>query len=185
MIYHHKPDLKEKTFFFISGILTSVPLTLFVGEIFSGYLCVVLPLFYATLCSTAIAAPLIEEFTKAYPLFYRHGESERSIFTLGFLVGLGFGVSEFFVYVLALGVPILVRVPGIFFHAASTSITAYGIAKKRPIMFYLIAAFLHFLNNFSALFGPLWFVGGITAVAMTYSFSWQLYKKTSESNIIQ
>ena len=89
-----------------------------------------LSLFYATLCSTAIAAPFIEEFTKDYPLFYRHGESERSIFTLGFLVGLGFGVSEFFVYVLALGVLILIKVPGIFFHAASTSISAYGIAKK-------------------------------------------------------
>ena len=177
----HRPDLKEKIFFFISGILTSVPLTLFIGR-FTDSLCVVwrVPIFYATLCSTAIFAPLIEEFAKAYPLFYRHGETERSVFTLGFLVGLGFGIPEFFIYVLALGVSIPLRLPGIFFHAASTSITAYGIATKRPAQFYLIAVVLHFSNNFSALFGPFWFIGGVAAVAVTYLLSWRLYRKTSE-----
>jgi len=177
----HRPDLKEKIFFFISGILTSVPLTLFIGR-FTDSLCVVwrVPIFYATLCSTAIFAPLIEEFAKAYPLFYRHGETERSVFTLGFLVGLGFGIPEFFIYVLALGVSIPLRLPGIFFHAASTSITAYGIATKRIAQFYLIAVVLHFSNNFSALFGPFWFIGGVAAVAVTYLLSWRLYRKTSE-----
>lgn len=156
----------------------SVPITLFIGR-FTDSLCVVLPIFYAMLCSTAISAPLIEEFAKAYPLFHRHGETEKSIFILGFLVGLGFGISEFFLYVLIYGVPILFRLPGIFFHAASTSITAYGIAAKRPARFYLIAVALHFSNNFSALFGPFWFIGGIAAIAITYFLSWRLYRKTS------
>jgi RsiW-degrading membrane proteinase PrsW (M82 family) len=178
----HRPSVREKFFFFISGVIISVPLTLLV-ERFSGSLCVALPVFYATLCSTAIFAPLIEEFAKAYPLFYRHGETERSIFTLGFLVGLGFGISEFLVYVFALGVPIPLRVPGIFFHAASVSITAYGIATKRPIQFYLIAVALHFSNNFSAMFGPFWIIGGVAATVITYIISWRLYRKTSERMI--
>jgi len=125
----HRPNLRENLFFFVSGIIMSVPLTLFIGW-FTDSLCVVLPIFYARLCSTVISTPLIEEFAKAYPLFYRHGETEKSIFTLGFIVGLGFGISEFFVYVLTLGAPILFRLPGILFHAASTSITAYGIEQS-------------------------------------------------------
>lgn len=188
-IWLHKPDLREKIFFFTSGIITSVPLTLFVGT-FADSLCVALPVFYATLCSTAIFAPFIEEFAKAYPLFYRHGETEKSIFTLGFLVGLGFGFSEFFLYVLVLGAPLIVRLPGIFFHAASTSITAYGIAKKRSVLFYLIAVILHFTNNFFALFGFYSSnnflaqlgarIGILAALATTLFLSSQLYYKTSE-----
>ncbi len=177
----HKPDSQEKVFFFISGIIISVPLTLYIGS-FTDYLCVLsrISLFYVTICTTAIFTPLVEEFAKAYPLFYRHGETERSIFTLGFLVGLGFGISEFFVYVLALGVPIPIRLPGLVFHAASTSITAYGIATKRPVPFYLIAVILHFSNNFSALFGSAWLIGGIGAVIIAYFLSWYFYHKTSE-----
>ena len=184
----HRPNLREKIFFFTSGIITSVPLTLFVGT-FTDSQCVALPIFYATLCSTAIFAPFIEEFAKAYPLFYRHGETEKSIFTLGFLVGLGFGLSEFLLYVIVLEAPILVRLPGIFFHAASTSITAYGIATKRSVMFYLIAVILHFSNNFSALFGlssNTFFaqlsarIGIVAALAITLFLSSQLYYKTSE-----
>jgi RsiW-degrading membrane proteinase PrsW (M82 family) len=183
-IKSHTPSLTEKLFFFISGTLTSVPLTLFVGT-FTDQLCVVLPIFYASLCSIVILAPLVEEFAKAYPLFFRHGETERSIFTLGFLVGLGFGISEFLVYILALDAPVLMRLPGILFHGTSTSITAYGIAKKRPIPFYLIAAFVHFINNISALLDPFWYIGGLVAIATTYSLSWRLYHKTSERFIDQ
>jgi RsiW-degrading membrane proteinase PrsW (M82 family) len=177
----HRPDLREKVFFFISGIVISVPFTLYIGS-FTDYLCTVsaVSLFYASICTTAIFTPLIEEFAKAYPLFYRHGETERSIFTLGFLVGLGFGISEFLVYVFALGTPIPIRLPGLFFHAASTSITAYGIATKRPVGFYVIAVVLHFANNFTALFGAVWYVGGIGAVMIAYFLSWYFYRKTSE-----
>jgi len=182
MIDHYKPDLREKLFFFISGIIISVPFTFFFGQ-FTDYLCIVLPLLFASICSTAVFTPLIEEFAKAYPLFYRHCETERSLFTLGFLVGLGFGISEFFVYVLVLGAPFLLRLPAIFFHAASTSIVAYGIARKKILPFYLLAVFLHFLNNFSAFYGLFWFVGGGLALILTYYFSWRLYKHTSEEAI--
>ena len=180
----HRPTLGEKLFFLASGVITSVPLTLFVGT-FTDSLCIALPIFYATLCSVAIFTPFIEEFAKAFPLFYRHGETERSIFTLGLLVGLGFGFSEFLLYVLALGAPIYVRLPGVFFHAASTSIIAYGIARKQPVRFYLVATILHFTNNFSAIIGSFYDIGynigGVAAIAITIFLSLHLYKRTSET----
>ena len=77
----HKPSPNEKLFFFLSGVIVSVPFTLFFSQL-SNYICVVLPVFYANLCSIAVITPFVEEFAKAYPLFYRHGESERSIFHL-------------------------------------------------------------------------------------------------------
>jgi RsiW-degrading membrane proteinase PrsW (M82 family) len=78
---------------------------------------------------------LVEEVAKVFPLFYRHGETERSIFNLGVLVGLGFGVTEFALYVFTLNAFFIFRLPGIIFHASSAGITAYGIAKKKPVLF--------------------------------------------------
>lgn len=179
----HKPDFRERLFFFISGIIISVPFTLFVGTL-TRALCVLMTVFFASICATTLFTPLIEEFAKAYPLFYRHGETERSLFSLGFLVGLGFGISEFFLYVLVLDAPIPLQLPGLFFHAASTSITTYGIANKRSLQFYLIAVALHALNNFSAFFGLFWFIGGIVAVVISYFLSWLLYRKTSGEFVV-
>jgi len=188
IILLHKPSLREKLFFLISGMIMSVPLTLFVDQFASNILSV-LPLFYAALLSLVVLAPFLEEFAKAFPLFYRHGETERSIFVLGFLVGLGFGIFEFLVYVFVLEAPIVVRLPAVFFHGASTSITAYGIATKRTSWFYLIAVSLHLLNNASAffqliidssaLFGS-WSIGTYLATAITYLLSWNLYRNTRE-----
>ncbi len=178
IIKHHQPDLREKIFFFISGIIVSVPLTLFFGTL-TDTLCIILPFFFAQVCSIVIFTPIIEEFAKAFPLFYRHGETERSIFILGFLVGLGFGIAEFIVYVVGLGVPIIVRLPGILFHAASTSIVAYGIAKKRAAFFYILAVTLHFLINFTAIF-EIGFLVTIAVFFITYSLSWYFYNRTTD-----
>jgi hypothetical protein len=179
-VFVHRPSLQEKLFFLLSGIITSVPLTLFVGT-FTDSLCISLPIFYAQICSTVIFTPFVEEFAKAFPLFYRHGETTRSLFSLGFIVGLGFGFTEFLIYVFALGQSILIRLPGIFFHAASTSITAYGIGTHRTLPFYLIAVGLHFAINFAATFPSIWIIVGPTAIAITYYLSWYLYKRTSET----
>ena len=167
---NHRPGTREKLFFLLSGVVVSVPMTIFV-ESFSGY----------GLLSAVIIAPIVEEFAKAYPLFYRHGETERSIFTLGFLVGLGFGISEFFMYVVFFGAPIPIRLPALLFHATNASIVAYGIAKRRTLPFYLIAVFLHLSNNFFAGLGLLWFVGGVAATAGSYLLSWRLWRRTSET----
>jgi RsiW-degrading membrane proteinase PrsW (M82 family) len=175
----HKPGFKEKLFFLTSGIIVSVPLTLFIAG-FSDRLCILMPMFYATICSVAIFAPFVEEFAKAYPLFYRHGETERSIFILGLLAGAGFGATEFVLYVFTLGEPILSRIPGVIFHAASTSITGYGIAKKQPIPFYLIAVALHFSNNFFAVLNLFGYIAGPATVAAAIFLSWHLFGKTKE-----
>lgn len=178
IIKHHQPDFREKMFFFISGIIVSVPLTLFFGTL-TDTLCIILPFFLAQVCSIVIFTPVIEEFAKAFPLFYRHGETERSIFILGFLVGLGFGIAEFFVYVVGLGAPIILRLPGILFHAASTSIVAYGIAKKRAALFYIIAVTLHFLINFTAIF-EIGFIVTISVFFITYYLSWHFFNRTTD-----
>ncbi len=181
IIRPHKPDLKEKLFFLLSGIIVSIPITLLFGTFTRNFLGV-LPSFFASLISIIIFTPFIEEFAKAYPLFYRHGETQRSIFILGFLVGLGFGITEFILYVFVLDIPVVVRLPGILFHAASTSIVAYGIAKKQPVRFYLIAVSLHLLNNFSAVIetGD---IGVIVANLAAYYLCLRLYMKSTDQFI--
>ncbi len=83
----HTPGIREKIFFFISGLLVSVPFTLFLGQFYD---------YVPLLIASAVMAPFIEELAKVFPLFYRHGETERSIVMLGILIGLGFGITEFF-----------------------------------------------------------------------------------------
>ena len=181
----HKPDIKEKIFFFVSGILVSVPFTLF----FSGFadaFCVTLPLFYGQVCSIVIFAPFIEEFAKVFPLFYRHGETERSIVTLAILTGLGFGVTEFVLYVFTLEASFVSRIPAVIFHASSAGITAYGIAKKKTLLFYFFAVLLHLANNFIALLAfSLSVIPGIVVVIVTYLLAWRLYNRTTEKVFVQ
>jgi RsiW-degrading membrane proteinase PrsW (M82 family) len=180
----HKPDAGEMLFFFLCGVIISTPLTLFVYQ-YTDFLLVGLNSTTITLISRAFFAPFIEEFSKAYPLFYRHGETQRSIFNLALLVGLGFGTVELLTYVYALGVPIVSRLPGLFFHPASTSITAYGIATKRPLPFYMAAVSLHFSYNFLAVIGSGYdFSPGIFVVAIAVYASWQLRNSTREKIVI-
>ncbi len=172
----HKPSRKELVFFFISGILVSVPMALFFSNVYP---------YVSILISTALIAPFVEELAKVFPLFYRHGETERSIVTLGVLIGLGFGISEFFLYVVFLHVPPIARVPGVIFHASSASITAYGIAKKNPLPYYLISVTLHAANNFFAItsIGLGVFVE-LLVVIVAYLLAWQFYHKASPEKIV-
>jgi RsiW-degrading membrane proteinase PrsW (M82 family) len=180
----HKPDVKEKIFFFISGLLVSVPFTLFFSD-FTDSLCNVLPMFFGQVCSVVLFAPFIEEFAKVFPLFYRHGETERSIMTLAILTGLGFGVTEFALYVFVLDVPFIDRIPGVIFHASSAGITAYGIAKKKPLRFYLIAVSLHLTNNLFALLGAsLLYLPAVAILLAAYLLAWRLYQRTSETIVV-
>jgi len=186
VIQLHKPDASEMMFFFLCGVIISVPLTLFIYQ-YTDSLLVSLNLFTIAFVSRAFFAPFIEEFSKAYPLFYRHGETQRSIFNLAVLVGLGFGLVELLTYVSVLGVPIIYRLPGLFFHPASTAVTAYGIATKRPLPFYLIAVFFHFANNYLALaltdsFHQL--LSSIFVVSVTVFVFWQLRNRTKEKIVI-
>ncbi len=180
----HKPDAEEQFFFLSAGIIMSIPMTVLAEQLSTGLAIVNLSTFYAMVLSIAVIAPLIEEFAKAYPLFYRHGETERSIVTLGFLTGLGFGLVEFFLYVFVLSAPILLRLPELVFHATNTAIVAYGVAIKKPLPFYLMAVFLHFLINFLGLFDLFWFLGFAIAIPASYFLALQLYNKSREVIVI-
>jgi len=172
----HKPSTKELIFFFISGILVSVPMALFFSNVYP---------YVPLVVSTVVFAPFVEEVAKVFPLFYRHGETERSIVSLGVLIGLGFGISEFFLYVVFLNVPPIARVPGVIFHASSAAITAYGIAKKNPLPFYLISVALHATNNFFAVTN---IAAGVfielVVVIVAYLLAWQFYHKASPQKIV-
>ena len=172
----HKPSMRELVFFFLSGILVSVPMALFFSNTYQ---------YFPILISTAFLAPFVEELAKVFPLFYRHGETERSIVTLGALTGLGFGISEFFLYVFYLHVPPIARVPGVIFHASSTSISAYGVAKKKPVPYYLISVALHATNNFFALTSiSLGVFVELLVVVVAYLLAWQFYHKASPEKMV-
>lgn len=179
----HRPDLDEKVFFFGMGVTISVPLTLFVYQ-YTDLLLIGLDSFLIAFFSRVIFAPFVEEFSKAYPLFYRHGETERAIFDLSLIVGLGFGLVEFLTYIYILEVPLIFRIPGILFHPASTSIIGYGIAKKKPIPCYLIAVMLHLANNYISLTADNSLIGSVLVVSITVFIAWWLRKDTKDDVLI-
>lgn len=178
----HRPGIKEKLFFLLSGIIISTPFPALANSLIDYFLLINLPFFYGSLISASIIAPILEEFAKAYPLFYRHGETEKSIITLGFYTGLGFGIAEFLIYTLVLHVPVASRFPLVFFHASNTSIVAYGIGRHKAWIFYLIAVFLHGLYNYSVSSGQLNIVA-ILPVAFSFVFALFLYRKAKEIKI--
>jgi len=182
----HKPDLKEKIFFLLAGLLVSVPFTIFFSD-FSNSLCDFMPILFAQLCSVVLLAPFIEEFAKVFPLLYRHGENERSLMTLGVLTGLGFGITEFILYTFVLGAPLFSRLPGLIFHSASAGITTYGIIKNQPFRFYIFSVTLHSINNVVSLFStslPILIPIAIIILVLSYYSFWHFYNKTSEKIIV-
>ncbi len=173
----HKPSNRELAFFFASGILVSIPFALFFSQFYT---------YFPAVIAVIILAPFIEEIAKVFPLFYRHGETERSYVTLGILIGLGFGISEFVLYVFFLGVPFVARIPGVVFHASSAAITAYGIAKKNPLPYYLVSVSLHIANNFVALSGLLIFgsIGELLILITVYLLAWRFYRQASKDKMV-
>jgi hypothetical protein len=174
----HKPSRKELAFFFVSGILVSIPFASFFETLY--------PAEFSVALLIVVLSPFIEELAKVFPLFYRHSETELSLVTLGLLIGLGFGIAEFSEYVIFLGVPPIARIPGIIFHASSATITAYGIAKKNPLPYYLLAVTFHIANNFFALAGGIFF--GVFAELLVligvYLLAWRFYHKASKEKMV-
>jgi len=170
-------------FFFLCGVIMSVPITLFISGLADPLLSG-LDTSLALLISTAFLAPFIEEFSKIFPLYYRHGETQRSIMRLAVTVGFGFGLVELITYVAVAGVPILFRLPGLAFHPASTAIAAYGVATRKPLPYYALAVALHFSNNFLVVINPLPISASIIIVAVTVWIAWTLYHRTKEKFIV-
>lgn len=173
-------SLTKASFYFLSGVFVSIPFTFYTKTIMNR-LCIMIPAFAARIFSTAIFTPFLEELAKAYPLMYRQGDTERSIFLQGAIVGLGFGVAEALIYVFMLGAPMVIRLPGILFHTLTAPITAYGIARNRPLPLYLLAVTLHFLNNLSAIYDLLWLTTGYPILIITCTIAWYLNGNSSNS----
>jgi RsiW-degrading membrane proteinase PrsW (M82 family) len=173
----HKPSRREYIFFFASGIVVSVP--------FASLFETLYPTEFSVAFLIIVIAPFIEELAKVFPLFYRHGETERSLVTLGLFIGLGFGIAELVEYVAIGGVPIIVRLPGIIFHASSATITAYGVAKKNPLPYYLIAVGLHVANNFFALTGDIFSVfAELLILIVVYLLAWRYWHMARKDVIV-
>jgi len=172
----HKPKLREYIFFFSSGILISLPFASFFESLY--------PTSFSMALLIIVIAPIIEELAKVFPLFYRHGETERSIVTLGLLIGIGFGIAELTGYVI-IGVPLLARIPGVIFHASSATITAYGVAKKNPLPYYLTAVFLHIANNFFALTAESYsFFMVLLVLYSAYVLAWRYWRRARKDVIV-
>lgn len=173
----HKPSTRELIFFFSCGILVSFPFVLFFNSVYP---------FFPIALVIIVLGPFIEELAKVFPLFYRHGETERSIVTLGVLIGLGFGISELVLDVFFYGQPLIARIPGVIFHASSAGITAYGIAKKNPLPYYLIAAILHITNNFLAVVntGILGWIAVTIVLVVAYLLAGRFYRQASKEKIV-
>jgi len=161
----------ERLFFFLSGLVVGVPVALFFESISH--------LWFTTLGVATLVAPIVEEFAKADPLFFRHERTGRSLMILGLLSGFGFGVAEFIAYVYS-GVPFLIRLPAVAFHAAGTSIVGYGVYKRETFRYYVLAVGLHFLNNLFGSLGWLWLTGGLGATLTSYYLAWTLYRRVSK-----
>jgi RsiW-degrading membrane proteinase PrsW (M82 family) len=185
VVYSHQPGVGEAAFFFISGFLLSVPMTIFFESSASSYLLSFLSLGLSRIVSAILVAPFMEEFAKIFPMFYRHGETGKSLVTLSFLMGLGFGISEFVAYVFIYGVPFYVRLPLIFFHASTTSIIAYGISSGQTVKYYILAVFLHFLLNAFAVVGTVAIFGYLAVLVVTYFLSHRLFLLSSERFVLQ
>jgi RsiW-degrading membrane proteinase PrsW (M82 family) len=164
----------------------SLPFTLLFSG-FSNSLCVAMSLLLAKVCTLVLFAPFIEEVAKVFPLFYRHGETERSLIDLGILVGVGFGITEYTLYVFTLGAPVLSRILGVIFHALRAAITVYGIAKKKPVQFYLTAVAFHLAYNLLVLSSsevPFIYMPAVIVLVAPYLLAWHLYRRTSETIVL-
>lgn len=177
-------ELGKKAFFFLSGVLISVALTSHVRsfvdplllkiQLFKGQRWTLIIPFRKTLIT-----PFLEEFAKAYPIMYRSDDNERSLVTLGSLVGLGFGIVESIQYISTGREPMIGRLLPTLFHAASTAIVAYGIAKDRPMRSYLASVTLHSLNNLSFVLKLPWHISTYPILLATFSIAVLLHRKTS------
>lgn len=174
----HKPNRRELIFFFASGILVSIPFAAFFESFVpvGGFSAVLL---------LVVFAPPIEELSKVFPLFYRHGETERSIVTLGLLIGLGFGTAEFFEYIFLAGAPVIGSIPHLIFHASSATITSYGIAKKNPIPYYILAVSLHMTSNlFVFATDVIGVFAQLLVLIAVYLLAVHFYRKSSKEKMV-
>jgi len=130
-------------------------------DLTNWYLLVAFPL--------VLISGIVQEATKLAPVLFCWWRSKKSFtprfgLMLGAVSGAGFGVFEaIWVHnqMFAQGISWSVvdnyalglweRVFTVAFHIAASALTGYGIAKKKGWLFYVIAAFLHGIINYSVI----------------------------------
>ena len=131
------------------------------ADISSWYLLIAFPL--------VLLSGLVQEAAKLVPTLFAWWRSKRSLtpkagLIIGAVSGAGFGVFEAIwvhnqIFVngvswsvvdnYALG--LWERIFAVAFHIAASALTGWGIAKRKGWLFYVIAAFLHGIVNFSVI----------------------------------
>ncbi|MDP2901448.1 MAG: PrsW family glutamic-type intramembrane protease, partial [Candidatus Bathyarchaeota archaeon] len=117
----HRPGKLEMVSYLIQRLIVSVAISVTLETVARNYVAIVVPGDLGYVILVSVFAPVIEEFTKVFPLLFRHAETEKSIVKLGLLAGLGFGIAEFAVYVWVLGAPVAIRFPEMLFHASNAA----------------------------------------------------------------
>lgn len=130
-------------------------------DLTNWYLLVAFPL--------VLISGIVQEATKLAPVLFCWWRSKKSFtprfsLMLGAVSGAGFGVFEaiwvhnqIFVNGVSWSVVdnyamgLWERVFGVAFNIAVSALTGYGIAKKKGWLFWVIAAFLHGISNYSAI----------------------------------
>lgn len=99
---------------------------------------------------------------------------------------MGFGVAEFFEYIFLANVPVVAAIPHIIFHGSSATMTAYGIAKKKSLPYFLIAVSLHIVNNFFALTNDLFLglLAELLVLIAVYLLAWRYYHRASAEKMV-
>ncbi len=75
----HHPGTLEMTSFFVQGLIVSVAISVFLETLARDYVAVTIPGDIGYVILVTVFAPVIEEFTKIFPLLNRHAETEKSI----------------------------------------------------------------------------------------------------------
>lgn len=151
---------------------------------------------YADMATSVLSAPFVEELAKGFALFifylWKHDEFDNVLDGIIYaaMVGLGFAMTENILYygnALAAGglgasiVTFILRgVVSPFAHPLFTSMTGIGLGLARlapqgsPMKFFgpvgglAFAMFLHFLWNFSASFGAMFFVAYVVIMVPAF-----------------
>ena len=178
MTVEYRGSFQTYSWFFLQGLIGSAFLTIIFENFASGLLLDILEPQIAKFISIVILAPLIEEYFKIYPLFRRRSGDPRTLILFGFSIGLGFGVAEFLIYVFMVNIPVLIRLPGLLFHGASTVIATMGIIKGDLAKYYTVAVIVHAAINFLAQLGTVYIIGGLGTVLFTYVLAYKFYRST-------
>lgn len=167
---------------FLWGAIGAVILALIASSLFSSAIEIIFPsIIVVGLLETILIAPIVEEATKGIFLSRSYKSNHFDNITDGLVyggaVGLGFGMTENFLYFFVYGVDFeswlsLVIVRSIFsavMHCIATATLGAFLAMYKfnispirfilPIAGYAIAVFIHFMWNLSVSFESTFFLG--------------------------